>query len=50
MHLDFRARDRIEALWRAGHKQKEIAGVLGVHKSTVSREILKKQRSTFTKF
>lgn len=39
MHLDFHSRDRIEALWRAGHEQKEIAEVLGVHKSTVSREI-----------
>ena len=44
MHLDFRARDRIEALSRAGHKQKEIATVLGVHKSTVSREIRKRKR------
>ncbi len=39
LHLDFRARDRIEALWRAGHEQAEIAKVLGVHKSTISREI-----------
>jgi IS30 family transposase len=39
LHLDFRARDRIESLWRAGHEQKEIAEVLGIHKSTVSREI-----------
>jgi len=39
VHLDFRARDRIEALWRAGHEQQEIAIILGVHKSTVSREI-----------
>lgn len=39
VHLDFRARDRIEALWRRGHTQKEIADILGVHKSTVSREI-----------
>ena len=38
-HLDFRARDRIEALWKKGHTQVEIAGILGVHKSTVSREI-----------
>lgn len=38
-HLDFHARDRIEVLFRAGHEQKEIAEVLGVHKSTVSREI-----------
>src|SRR3989344_7564457 len=39
VHLDFRARDRIEALWRAGHEQQEIAIILGVHKSTISREI-----------
>lgn len=39
IHLDFRARDRIEALWRAGHAQVEIAKVLRVDKSTVSREI-----------
>lgn len=39
VHLDFRARDRIESLWRRGHTQKEIAEVLGVHKSTISREI-----------
>lgn len=38
-HLDFHARDRIEALWKAGHEQQEIAEVIGVHKSTVSREI-----------
>lgn len=37
-HLDWRARDRIEALQRAGHSQKEIADVLEVHKSTISRE------------
>jgi len=39
VHLDFRGRDRIEALWKVGHSQKEIACVLGVDKSTVSREI-----------
>lgn len=44
MHLDFRARDRIEALWRAEHEQKEIAEVLGVHKSTVSREIRQRKK------
>lgn len=38
-HLDFQARDRIEALWRAGHTKKEISEVLMVHKSTVSREL-----------
>ena len=46
MHLDFRARDRIESLWRAGHKQKEIAEVLGVHKSTVSREMQRRKKDT----
>lgn len=44
MHLDFHARDRIEAMWRAGHEQKEIALVLGVHKSTVSREIRNRKK------
>jgi len=43
-HLDFRARDRIEALWRSGHNKKEIADVLGVHKSTVGREIERRKR------
>jgi IS30 family transposase len=38
-HLDFRARDRIEALWRKGHTKKEISEILEVHKSTISREI-----------
>jgi transposase, IS30 family len=39
MHLDFHARDRIEALRRAGHEQTEISEILGCHKSTISREI-----------
>lgn len=43
-HLDFHARDRIEALWRKGHEQVEIAEILGVHKSTVSREIRKRKK------
>ena len=43
-HLDLKARDRIEALWRAGHEQTEIARVLGVHKSTISREIRLKKK------
>ncbi len=43
-HLDFHARDRIEALWKAGHEQQEIAEILGVHKSTVSREIQSKKK------
>jgi IS30 family transposase len=48
VHLDFRARDRIEALWRVGHSKKEISEVLGVHKSTVSREIQKRQKEDGT--
>lgn len=43
-HLDQHDRDRMEALLAAGHKQYEIAGILGVHKGTVSREIRKRQR------
>ena len=45
-HLDFHARDRIEALWKAGHEQKEISEILGVHKSTVSREIRLRKKET----
>lgn len=48
VQLDFRARDRIEALWRKGHEQKEIADILGVHKSTVSREIRRRQKEDGT--
>jgi len=47
-HLDFRARDRIEALWRAGHSETEIGVVLRIHKSTVSREIRKRQKKDGT--
>lgn len=42
-HLDLYGRDRIEALWRAGHEQREIAEVLEVDKSTVSREIRRRK-------
>src|SRR3989344_1902462 len=42
-HLDFKARDRLEALRRAGHSQTEIAEVLGVNKSTISRELAKRK-------
>jgi IS30 family transposase len=45
VHLDSYARDRIEALWHAGHTHTEIAQVLGVHKSTVSREIRYRRRN-----
>ena len=45
-HLDFHARDRLEALRNAGHTQKEIADVLEVHKSTISREIWSRKKET----
>jgi transposase, IS30 family len=38
-------RDRIEALLDTGHKQKQIAGILKVDKSTISREIKKRKLS-----
>ena len=43
-HLDFHARDRIEVLWKEGVEEKDIAEVLKVHKSTVSREINEHKR------
>ena len=44
VHLDFRARDRIEALLSRGHTQKEVADILKVDKSTVSREIWNRRK------
>lgn len=38
-HLNQFNRDRIEALLLAGHKQTEVAKVIGVNKATISREI-----------
>lgn len=43
-HLDFHDRDRIEILWKEGYAKVDIAGILGVHKSTVSREIQQRKR------
>lgn len=37
--LDYRTRCKIYGLWRAGLKQTEIADEIGVHKSTISREL-----------
>lgn len=37
-------RDRIEALWRTGVEQKDIADILGCHKSTISREIKNREK------
>lgn len=44
-HLGQSDRDRIEVLFRAGHTQVDIASVLKVNKSTVSREIRKRKRT-----
>ena len=43
-HLNQSDRDRVEALLNAGHQQKEIAEILQVDKSTISREIKNRQR------
>ena len=43
-HLDQGARDRIQALRDAGHLQKEMAQILQVDKSTISREINLRKR------
>lgn len=43
-HLNQFDRDRIEALLRSGHLQKEIADILKVDKGTISREIMKRKR------
>lgn len=37
-------RDRIEALWRNEVEQKDIADILGCHKSTISREIRNREK------
>ena len=42
--LDQGRRDRIESLWLAGTEQKDIAVIVGCHKSTVSREIRNRQK------
>ena len=45
--LDFRKRCQIYGLWRAGHSYTEIAKEVGVHKSTISREL--KRNITFVR-
>ena len=44
VHLDQSKRDRLQAMLDAGHKQKEIATVLEIDKSTVSREIKRNRK------
>lgn len=48
IQLDGRKRDRIESLLDQGVTQKEIAKIVGVHKSTISREIQKRKRQDGT--
>ena len=43
-HLNQSDRDRIEALLRAGHRQKRMAEILKIDPGTVSREINKRKR------
>src|SRR3989442_187071 len=43
-HLTEHDRDRIEALLKSGHEQSEIARILKVDKSTISREIARNRR------
>lgn len=44
-HLNHFDRDRIEALLQAGHRQEEVASVLGVDAGTISREMWRKRKS-----
>lgn len=44
VQLDEYKRDRIEALLNKGVEQQEIAKIIGVHKSTISREVQKRKR------
>jgi transposase, IS30 family len=45
-HLDLHSRDRIEAMIDGGISQAEIAKILGVDKSTISREVRKRKMET----
>ena len=47
--LTFIQRCRIYGLWRAGYKQTEIAKEIGVHNSTISRELNKNITFVYTK-
>ncbi|MCH2448697.1 MAG: IS30 family transposase [Gracilimonas sp.] len=38
-HLDLNGRHKIKALLEAGHNKTKIAEIIGVHKSTISREL-----------
>jgi len=45
--LDFRKRCQIYGLWKSGYNQSEIAKEIGVHKSTINREL--KRNITFVR-
>lgn len=46
-HLTAKDRDRLHALYMHGHAQKDIANILGVHKSTITRELNRYDRKTW---
>lgn len=46
-HLHQKKRDRIHALYLGGYEQKHIAEVLGVHPSTISRELRRYGKKTW---
>lgn len=46
-HLTENDRDRLHVLYGQGHKQKEIADILGVHPGTISRELQRYGRTTW---
>ncbi len=46
-HITAKDRDRIHALYGYGHRQKEIADILCVHKSTITRELARYGRQTW---
>ena len=46
-HLNQRDRDRIHALYGNGHRQQDIADVLGVDPGTISRELARYGRKTW---
>lgn len=43
-HFNQAKRDRLEALWKSGHIQKEIAEILGFNQSAISRELGRNRR------
>ena len=46
-HLTSSDRDRLHALYMHGHTQNDMADILGVHKSTITRELARYGRTTW---